>query len=103
MHILITGSAGFIASHLVDHILGLGHSVTGIDNFITGSPKNIEQLKGNRVNRCAIRIKESLKMAYVGMSRPTDLLCVAFHKTRIPSNEIPFLQNNWEIVDLTLN
>ena len=47
MHILITGSAGFIASHLVDHVLSLGHSVTGIDNFITGSKKNIEHLKNN--------------------------------------------------------
>ena len=47
MHILITGSAGFIASHLVEYILSLGHSVTGIDNFLTGSPKNIEQLKNN--------------------------------------------------------
>lgn len=47
MHILITGSAGFIASHLVEHILGLGHSVTGIDNFLTGSQKNIEQIMKN--------------------------------------------------------
>lgn len=47
MHVLITGSAGFIASHLVEHILDLGHTVTGVDNFITGNPKNIEQHRKN--------------------------------------------------------
>lgn len=48
MHIFITGSAGFIASHLVEHILGMGHIVTGVDNFLTGSPKNIEHLLENK-------------------------------------------------------
>lgn len=48
MHIFITGSAGFIASHLVEHILGMGHTVTGVDNFLTGSPKNIEHLLENK-------------------------------------------------------
>jgi nucleoside-diphosphate-sugar epimerase len=47
MHILITGSAGFIASHLVEYILAAGHTVTGIDNFITGNKKNIEHLMSN--------------------------------------------------------
>lgn len=47
MHILITGSAGFIASHLVEYILAKGHTVTGIDNFITGSQKNIAHVKDN--------------------------------------------------------
>ena len=31
--ILLTGSAGFIASHLADRLLAQGHKVVGIDNF----------------------------------------------------------------------
>ncbi|WP_047382691.1 NAD-dependent epimerase/dehydratase family protein, partial [Cetobacterium sp. ZWU0022] len=33
MKILITGTAGFIGSHLVEKLLSLGHAVIGVDNF----------------------------------------------------------------------
>src|SRR5688500_7988530 len=33
MHILVTGAAGFIGSHLVDSLLRDGHSLTAVDNF----------------------------------------------------------------------
>ncbi len=46
MRILITGAAGFLGSHLSDRFLADGHSVVGIDNFITGSPDNIAHLVG---------------------------------------------------------
>jgi UDP-glucose 4-epimerase len=44
MKVLITGGAGFIGSHLSDKYLSLGHSVTILDNFSTGSHKNIEHI-----------------------------------------------------------
>lgn len=44
-HFLITGSAGFIGSHLAEAWLGDGHQVTAIDNLSTGRPENIEHLK----------------------------------------------------------
>lgn len=47
MHILITGAAGFLGSHLCDYLIAQGHSVIGMDNFITGSPDNIAHLSGN--------------------------------------------------------
>lgn len=47
MHILITGSAGFIASHLVEYILSQGHTVTGVDNYITGNANNIKSVLNN--------------------------------------------------------
>ncbi|MCL2326196.1 MAG: NAD-dependent epimerase/dehydratase family protein [Proteobacteria bacterium] len=40
--ILITGVAGFIGSHLLAHALDEGHSVVGVDNFLTGKMENIE-------------------------------------------------------------
>jgi dTDP-glucose 4,6-dehydratase len=47
LKILISGAAGFIGSHLCDRLLGDGHQVVGIDNMITGSASNLEQLAGH--------------------------------------------------------
>ena len=47
MKVLITGAAGFLGSHLTDRFLADGHSVIGVDNFITGHPDNIAHLAGN--------------------------------------------------------
>jgi dTDP-glucose 4,6-dehydratase len=47
VRILITGAAGFLGSHLCDRLLGEGHQVVGMDNFITGNPDNLAHLAGN--------------------------------------------------------
>lgn len=47
MKFLISGSAGFVASHLVDRLLLDGHSVTGLDNFLTGHKRNLAHLDGH--------------------------------------------------------
>ena len=47
MKVLISGAAGFLGSHLTDRFLAEGHEVVGVDNFITGSPRNIEHLADN--------------------------------------------------------
>jgi UDP-N-acetylglucosamine/UDP-N-acetylgalactosamine 4-epimerase len=41
----VTGAAGFIGSNLVEHLLRLGQTVIGIDNFLTGSPANVRQVR----------------------------------------------------------
>ena len=47
MRVLITGAAGFLGSHLCDRLLGDGHEVVGMDNFITGNPGNLAHLAGH--------------------------------------------------------
>src|SRR5574342_379570 len=44
MHMLITGGAGFIGSHLAESLLGAGHTVTAVDNLSTGRLANIAHL-----------------------------------------------------------
>ena len=44
MRVLITGAAGFLGSHLSDRFLADGHTVVGLDNFITGHRQNIAHL-----------------------------------------------------------
>lgn len=42
---LVTGSAGFIGSHLVESLLRLGQRVVGLDDFSTGSRDNLNQVR----------------------------------------------------------
>jgi len=42
---LITGAAGFIGSHLVEHLLLLDQKVVGLDNFSNGKRQNLDQVK----------------------------------------------------------
>jgi UDP-N-acetylglucosamine 4-epimerase len=42
---LVTGAAGFIGSHLLETLLKLNQRVVGIDNFSTGSKRNLEEVR----------------------------------------------------------
>jgi len=44
--ILVTGGAGFLGSHLCDRLVTEGHDVLCLDNFFTGSKRNIRHLLG---------------------------------------------------------
>ena len=45
--ILVTGGAGFLGSHLVDKLLADGNEVIAVDNYFTGSKRNVAHLSGN--------------------------------------------------------
>lgn len=47
MRILVTGGAGFLGSHLCDRLLADGHEVVAVDNFFTGSRRNVAHLMGH--------------------------------------------------------
>jgi UDP-glucuronate decarboxylase len=46
--ILVTGGAGFLGSHLCEHLIRNGKEVVCLDNYYTGSKHNIEQLLGDK-------------------------------------------------------
>jgi len=44
---VVTGGAGFLGSHLCSQLLARGWYVTALDNFLTGTPANVEHLLGD--------------------------------------------------------
>jgi nucleoside-diphosphate-sugar epimerase len=68
MRILITGGAGFIGSHLARALLGRGCEVLCVDNFITGSPENIEPLGRHR----GFKFLEHDVTSYIAVDGPLD-------------------------------
>jgi len=70
VRVLITGGAGFIGSHLCDLFLSRGHKVIALDNLVTGSTRNIEQLAGNdRFKFCILRRYQALWTTWRSQSR----------------------------------
>jgi dTDP-glucose 4,6-dehydratase len=55
---IVTGGAGFLGSHLCDHLLGNGHRVICVDNLDTGSLQNIEHISGSNFRFLNVDITE---------------------------------------------
>jgi dTDP-glucose 4,6-dehydratase len=59
---LITGAAGFIGSHLVDYLLARDHEVIGMDNFITGNPRNLSHIGNPRFTLVEHNVTEEIRI-----------------------------------------
>lgn len=77
MHVLITGGAGFIGSHLVDRLLSEGHSVRVLDNLSTGRRQNLPKLEQIEFIEGDIRDQETVAAAVNGMNAIVHLAAVA--------------------------
>ena len=77
--VLVTGAAGFIGSHLVDGLLGLGARVRAIDNFATGLRSNLPASReGFEFREVDIRDLDACRAACEGVS-------VVFHQAALGS------------------
>jgi dTDP-glucose 4,6-dehydratase len=68
MRVVVTGAAGFIGSHLCESLLARDCDIVGLDNFITGSPDNLQSLwKAPRFSFVKRNITE-----YIHVDGPVD-------------------------------
>ncbi len=65
---LITGGAGFIGSHLVDHLLEMGHEVICLDNLLTGDLANVSHVSPQE----PFRLIEHDVSTYIDIDGPVD-------------------------------
>jgi UDP-glucuronate decarboxylase len=73
--VLVTGGAGFLGSHLCDRLVARGEDVLCVDNFFTGSKRNVEHLIGN--SRFELMRHDVTFPLYVEVDRIFNLACPA--------------------------
>ena len=72
---LVTGGAGFIGSHLIDHLLKKGEEVICVDNYSTGSKLNIEHWIGHP--KFELIRHDIIKPIHIEVSKIWHLACPA--------------------------
>ncbi len=90
---VVTGGAGFLGSHLCEHLLARGHRVICVDNLETSSLQNIEHLRGddfvflNHDLTAHLEIAEPLDFVYhlASPASPIDYLRLPLHTLKVGS------------------
>jgi dTDP-glucose 4,6-dehydratase len=90
---LVTGGAGFLGSHLCDHLLAQGERVICVDNLETGSLHNIEHIRTNAfvfVDHDMtehLEIDEPIDVVYhlAALASPIDYLRQPLHSLKVGS------------------
>jgi dTDP-glucose 4,6-dehydratase len=91
---VVTGGAGFLGSHLSEHLLEQGHHVICVDNLDTGSLENIEQIRDpNFEFRCIditqrVDIPEPVDFIFhlASPASPIDYLRLPLHTLKVGSH-----------------
>jgi len=103
MKVLITGGGGFIGSHLCDALLKDGANITVIDNFSTGSPKNIAHI-ANEIEIVSGDIRDVALMDK--LTEKADLvlhMAAALGVSRILENTLESISTNITGSEVVLN
>jgi dTDP-glucose 4,6-dehydratase len=90
---VITGGAGFLGSHLCEHLLGKGHRVICVDNLETGSLQNIEHIRDDAFEFRNIDIIEKVEIPepvdfvyhLASPASPIDYLRLPLHTLKVGS------------------
>lgn len=99
MKILVTGAAGFIASHTAERLQAMGYEVVGLDNFSDYYDVSLKQLNTSTLNSKGIQIEKiDLRFTEQFQSLPTDFNYI-FHFAAQPgisasSHFEDYLENN---------
>jgi dTDP-glucose 4,6-dehydratase len=90
---VVTGGAGFLGSHLCDHLVAKGFRVICVDNLDTGSLQNVEHLRGddflfiNQDVTLHLEIEEPVDFVYhlAALASPIDYLRMPLHSLKVGS------------------
>ena len=90
---LVTGGAGFLGSHLCDHLVAKGYRVICVDNLDTGSLENVKHLRGddflfiNHDVTFHLQIDEPVDVVYhlAALASPIDYLRMPLHSLKVGS------------------
>lgn len=88
MKIVVTGGAGFIGSHLCTRLLDEGHSVLCVDNFITGSERNIAPLRND----------PNFSFLYQDVTRPCEFTADAIFHLASPASPVGYMDHPIETI-----
>jgi dTDP-glucose 4,6-dehydratase len=90
---VVTGGAGFLGSHLCEHLVGRGHRVICVDNLVTSSLANIEHLRGDAFEFVNHDVTERIEIAepvdfvfhFAALASPVDYLRMPLHSLKVGS------------------
>jgi dTDP-glucose 4,6-dehydratase len=90
---VVTGGAGFLGSHLCDHLVGKGYRVICVDNLDTGSLQNVEHLRGDEflfINQDVtlhLEIEQPVDVVFhlAALASPIDYLRMPLHSLKVGS------------------
>ena len=94
VHVVITGGAGFVGSHLCERFLREGYEVTALDNFLIGRRRNVNDLlahpgfalvPGDVTQPITVKRRVDLILHFASPASPRDYLMHPIHTMKVDS------------------